>query len=634
MNKWSFTKILIDTSVWTLSGIIAFMLRYEYSLFDIPPSQLWTISIALPIKFFLVYALGHHLASWRYSDISDLKRPLLSISIFTLLYLSAAVLFRNIVVIPLSVPIIEFLLTAVGLFMVRLSARYVLRDRRIQQRKNLTQNSDFKRALIIGAGEAGTLIAKEMDHLKDMKMKPIGYLDDDPIKLGQYIQGLKVLGAIDDLESIIVQYKISQIIIALPSEAGPLIRKIVHQAQKSSVPFLIIPRIFDLINGKFEVKSLRKVQVEDLLRRKPVELENDRINSYIKDKIVLITGAGGSIGSEIVRQIIRFNPAHIILLGRGENSIFEIMRECQSLYPHIKTSAKICNVRDKPSLKNIFNSLKPEVVFHAAAHKHVHLMEENPEQAILNNVGGTFNLTNLALEFGVKYFVNVSSDKAVNPTSVMGASKLLAEYIVQNAAAQASENQFFVSVRFGNVLGSRGSVVPIFQEQIKNGGPVTVTDPLMKRYFMTIPEASQLVLQAGALQINGAVFVLNMGEPVLILDIARDLIRLSGLEPDEDIKIVFTGAKKGEKLFEELLTQEEESSLTRHTSITIAKMNGLPDNFEETLQNLLHYSSSLDKEKLRKLIFEALRKNKKQSSPKLPSKIPSNIVPIFMDLRR
>jgi FlaA1/EpsC-like NDP-sugar epimerase len=319
---------------------------------------------------------------------------------------------------------------------------------------------------------------------------------------------------------------------------------------------------------------------------------------------VLVTGAGGSIGSEIIRQVVRFSPDKVILVGRGENSIFEAMREFNEKFPDVRFEVKICDVRDITTLEDVFKQTRPEVVFHAAAHKHVYLMEQNPAQAILNNVGGTKNLATLSLEYDVKYFVNISTDKAVNPTSIMGASKRIAENVILQAASKAKEDQVFVSVRFGNVLGSRGSVVPIFKSQIAKGGPITITDPDMIRYFMTIPEASQLVLQAAALNMNGAVFVLDMGEPVKIVDMARDLIRLSGLEPDKDVKIVFTGKKEGEKLYEELLTSEEGTEMTQYEKVMIARKNNIIDSFEEKLDRLFDATNTGDKELIKAGIYE------------------------------
>lgn len=607
MNKRIQLKLLIDTSVWFAAGLMAYMLRLEHGLWGLS-REIWMINIyALPLKFLLCYIFGHHRVAWRYAYITDFKGPFFSVMVYTFIYFFVAAAFRDFVFIPLSVPAIEALLAIIGFTIIRVAARYFYRERRTAyNRKN--GSDSFKRVLIVGAGEAGTMIAREMERHAEMRLRPVGYLDDSDYKQKQIIQGLQVFGRIEDLTATVKEKLIDEVIISMPSESGAVIRRVVGEVQKIKIPHRIMPGIYDLISGKVSISQLRKVEVEDLLRRKPVELDTRKIQAYIKNRRVLVTGAGGSIGSEIVRQITRYDPAHITLVGRGENSIFDIMRECEAHFPHIKTDVRICDVRDITSLQMVFNEIKPEVVFHAAAHKHVYLMEENPGQAVLNNIGGTSNVANLALEYHVKYFVNISTDKAVKPSSVMGASKRLAEYIVQQAAAKANSDQVFVSVRFGNVLGSRGSVVPIFRKQIEKGGPVTVTDPRMKRYFMTIPEASQLVLQAGALNINGAVFILDMGEPVLIVDMARDLIRLSGLEPDKDIKIVFTGMKPGEKLFEELMTDEEGTDLTQHAQITMARINGLPENFNSELKNLFDLAINGNKNDIRKAMFAMVSK--------------------------
>jgi FlaA1/EpsC-like NDP-sugar epimerase len=389
----------------------------------------------------------------------------------------------------------------------------------------------------------------------------------------------------------------------MPSETGDVIRRVVDKASSTNARYRIIPPFTDLLSGKVSISQLREVDVEDLLKRKPVSLSTDAIERYIEGRRILVTGAGGSIGSEIIRQISRFNPKHVIFLGRGENSIHQLVREINEFYPNLDYCIRITDVRDYQSLRKIFQNDKPEVIFHAAAHKHVPLMEENPSQAILNNVLGTKNLVELALENEVSHFVNISTDKAVNPTSVMGASKRIAEHIVEWGASEAGESNTFVSVRFGNVLGSRGSVVPIFKDQIKKGGPITVTHPDMIRYFMTIPEASQLVLQAGALNNNGAVFVLDMGEPVNIQQMARDLIRLSGLEPDKDIEIEFSGIREGEKLYEELLTAEEGTDMTQHEKIFMARKTEVLSNLQERIENLHRVALEGDKDQIKSEIY-------------------------------
>jgi FlaA1/EpsC-like NDP-sugar epimerase len=404
------------------------------------------------------------------------------------------------------------------------------------------------------------------------------------------------------MEKSVSQFKIDEILIAMPSESGEVIRRVVDEARKTDAKYRIIPSIYDLISGKVTINQIRNVDVEDLLRRKPVELNSDIIKNYTKDKIILVTGAGGSIGSEIVRQLSRFEPQKVVLLGRGENSIHQLMNEIQYNFSSLNYATEIGDIRDKQTMERLFQKYKPQVVFHAAAHKHVPLMEANPEQAIFNNVCGTQNLVQLAIDFGVTHFVNISTDKAVNPTSVMGATKRISEQIVQWGANQTDNGEVFVSVRFGNVLGSRGSVIPKFKEQIKRGGPISITHPDMVRYFMTIPEASQLVMQAGALNMNGSVFVLDMGEPVSIETMARDLITLSGFEPDKDIEIEYTGMRPGEKLFEELLTAEEGTDMTQHEKIYVAKSLDVLGDISHKLDQLEQVAHDGDHERIKQSI--------------------------------
>jgi FlaA1/EpsC-like NDP-sugar epimerase len=581
-----FQKIVIDTVLWVGATIIAFLLRFEDVFFERFDFIVQVALVLTPIKLGVILVFGHQKISWRHTSVMDLFTPFKSILAFTLFFLIGAFFFDNATLLPLSIPLIDMMVSLVFLALVRLTARLMLKERKIIPYYR-TNDEDKKRIIIAGAGESGTMIANEMLRHPEIGLLPIGFLDDAPNKQKQRILGLPVLGRIGNLRSVVNTKDVDELIIAMPSEDGDVIRRVVNEAQKVKLPSRTIPGLYDLISGKVSINQLRNVEVEDLLRRKPVILDNQKIKSYIHNRVVLVTGAGGSIGSEIVRQVSRFKPSKIVLLGRGENSIHHIYREFLQHYTNIPFDVKITDVRDIVSLEKVFKEMKPDVIFHAAAHKHVTLMELNPDQAILNNIGGTRNLVNLSLEYGVKCFVNISSDKSVNPSSVMGATKRIAEYVVNDAARKASPGQLFVSVRFGNVLGSRGSVVPIFKEQIKNGGPITITHPEMYRYFMTIPEASQLVLQAGALGVNGAVFVLDMGEPVKILDMARDLIRLSGYEPDKDIKIVYTGVQQGEKLFEELLTAEEGTDMTPHNKIFIARKNDNPANLNNLLDGLI-----------------------------------------------
>lgn len=415
------------------------------------------------------------------------------------------------------------------------------------------------------------MMVREMLRHPEAGMVPVGFLDDDPLKRRQRIAGRPVLGRLDQLSTIVRAHNVEEVLIAIPSADSDTVRRVVRLAAEAGVKSRTLPPLHELVSGQVQISQIREIDVEDLLGRDPVRLDSEPIERYVRGRTVLVTGAGGSIGSEIVRQIAPFEPACVLLLGRGENSVYLVDRELGRAHPQIERHALICDVRDEASLRSVFAQFRPDVVFHAAAHKHVPLMERNPEQAVLNNVGGTRNLVELALEYGVERLVNVSTDKAVNPTNVMGASKRVAEMIVSDGARRCGGGCTMVSVRFGNVLGSRGSVIPLFRDQIQRGGPVTVTHPEMVRYFMTIPEAAQLVLQAGALAETGRVYVLDMGAPVRIADLARDLILLSGLEPGRDIEIEYSGARPGEKLFEELLTAEEGTEPSPHEKIFVAR---------------------------------------------------------------
>lgn len=599
-------KIIIDSLIWITVSFAAFYLRFEQSFWEQIDHVVYFAMVAAPIKLLLIVLFKHQNVSWRHTSVMDLGVPLKSVGAFTAIYLTASLVYGNFEILPPSVPVIDAILSLVLLTSVRLAARILLKENKKLPYYNTVAEYSRKRVLIAGAGESGTMIANEMLRHPEIGLTPVGFVDDAPNKQKQKILGLPVLGRVNNLRSVLNKIDVDELIIAMPSEDGDVIRRVVNEAQKVKLPSRTIPGLYDLISGKVSINQLRNVEVEDLLRRKPVILDTQKISNYVQNRVVLVTGAGGSIGSEIIRQISRFRPSRIIMLGRGENSIHSIYREFSQNYSGIPFEARITDVRDIVSLEKVFRETRPEVVFHAAAHKHVTLMELNPSQAILNNVGGTRNMVNMALEYGVKCFVNVSSDKSVNPSSIMGASKRIAEYVVDHAAQNAAPDQCFVSVRFGNVLGSRGSVVPIFKEQIRNGGPITITHPEMVRYFMTIPEASQLVLQAGALNINGAVFVLDMGEPVKIIDMARDLIRLSGFEPDKDIKIVYTGVQQGEKLFEELLTAEEGTDMTQYEKIMIARKNGLPVEYHDLLENLFDAANEGSAERIRDYVKQLI----------------------------
>ena len=427
----------------------------------------------------------------------------------------------------------------------------------------------LKRFLIVGAGNAGEALLREIHRMPVVQYEVIGLIDDDPAKQGSHIHGIPVLGTVDKLPQICKEYNIDEIAIAMPSASHQQLRRVIQVCNGTKIRFRTVPSITDIASGKFSVSQIRDVDIKDLLGREAVQLELESIEAFAKDKVILVTGAGGSIGSEMCRQLSIFKPKLLLLVEQAENPLFYIERELRKSFPDVCMEPIICNITDKIHLDKIFDKYKPQIVIHAAAHKHVPLMELNPAQAIRNNIIGTKTVADAAEKYGVNNFVMISTDKAVNPTSIMGSSKRIAEMYIQDLSRTSKTH--FVTVRFGNVLDSEGSVVPIFKKQIAEGGPVTVTHPEMKRYFMTIPEASQLVLQAATMGKGGEIFVLDMGEPVKIADLARELITLSGFSPEEDIEIQFTHPRPGEKLFEELSIEGEDMQRTRHPKISIWK---------------------------------------------------------------
>lgn len=472
---------------------------------------------------------------------------------------------------PIMVSIISGVLIMVMCEGIR--AFYEILSRKINY-KNESKNITFKNILVIGAGEAGSIVVKEYNAKPRYKKKVVALIDDDKEKIGTCISGVRVLGTCDDLERIVKEKQIKEIIIAIANISDDNLNRILNKCEKTSVQIKIMPGVSEMLDGKFNISKIRDVDVRDLLGRKTVSLDTNGISNYIAGKIVMVTGGGGSIGSEILRQLVRFKPKKLIIFDIYENNAYDIQNELKRKYIDLDLITLIGSVRDKNRLKNVFDKYKPDVVFHAAAHKHVPLMEDSPGEAIKNNVVGTLNTAEIAGQAGASKFVLISTDKAVNPTNVMGASKRLCEMIIQSVNKIYKTD--YVAVRFGNVLGSNGSVVPLFKKQIKEGGPVTLTHKDITRFFMTIPEAAQLVIQAGAFAKGGEIFVLDMGKPVKIYDLAEKLIRLSGYEPNKDIEIKVTGLRPGEKLYEELLMNEEGLKETKHKKIFIGK----PGKFE------------------------------------------------------
>ena len=427
----------------------------------------------------------------------------------------------------------------------------------------------LKRFLIVGAGNAGEALLREVLRMPVTQYDVVGLIDDDSAKQGTHIHGIPILGTVEQLSEICEEHKIEEIAIAMPSASPQQLRRVIQVCEGAKIRFRTVPSITDIASGKLRVSQIRDVDINDLLGREAVKLDTDLIEAFARNKIILVTGAGGSIGSEMCRQLCNFKPKLLLLIEQAENPLFEIERELRKQFPVVRIEAIICNITDKSRVNKVFKEYKPQVVIHAAAHKHVPLMELNAGEAIKNNIVGTQIVADAADNYDATNFIMISTDKAVNPTSIMGSSKRIAEMYVQDLSTTSKTH--FVTVRFGNVLGSDGSVVPIFKKQIAEGGPVTITDPKMKRYFMTIPEASQLILQAAAMGKGGEIFVLDMGKPIEITELAKTLITLSGFRPGEDIKMVFTGPRPGEKLFEELSIEGEDMQRTRHPKISIWK---------------------------------------------------------------
>jgi FlaA1/EpsC-like NDP-sugar epimerase len=589
----SIVLVLIDLMSVSAMPFFALLIRFEGNVDNYYYEQITNLlPIIILARLSMFYFMGLYNRLWRYASIRELLSIISAVTLSSLLLIVYTYLVGS--NLPRSIYLLSWLLNIVIIGGSRLGIRIV--HYLLQQVKG--NKDQFINVLIVGAGDAGAMIAREINHRYCDTKKIIGFIDDSDYKNNQKLFGAKVLGKCHDIAKIVVDYEVTEIIIAMPSVEGNVLRQIVHECKVTKCSVKTLPGIYELIDGKVSVQQLRNIDLEDLLRREPVKLDLEQIASYLAGKRVLVTGAGGSIGSELCRQIVKMSPKTMILLGKGENSIYEIDHELRGKYPELIIEPIIADVRDEQRIHSVFKEFKPQVVFHAGAHKHVPLMEAQPSEAVRNNIFGTKTVAEAADRAGTEIFVMISTDKAVNPTSVMGATKRVAELIIQNISK--TSNTKFVAVRFGNVLGSRGSVIPLFKKQIAQGGPITITHPDMKRYFMTIPEASQLVLQAGALAKGGEVFVLDMGEPVKIVDMASDLIQLSGLEPHKDIKIEFSGLRPGEKLFEELLTAEEGTTSTKHQKIFVANLKKVDE------QKLYHGLTMLKNEISDKRVIEII----------------------------
>ena len=568
MRSYLLPGLLLIVDVITIIGVALISLLIRFDGY-ITSHYLHQMIDALPIMVisYIVMLLSMHLYTriWRYAGMREMVAVLIATTLGAGLFYTGMYVFDK--SLPRSIYLISWILSTGVIGIGRMVLHYIA----MQYGGKQSTDADMVNTLIIGAGDAGATIAREIERYHKRSRKVIGFIDDDESKFNRLMGGVRILGNRHDIPSIVKENKVKEIIIAMPSVTRNEIRNIMEICSPLKCKVNTLPGMYQLLDDEVLVSHLHPVSIEDLLERDEVRLDMDIVEHYIREKVVLITGAGGSIGSEICRQIMRVGPKQLLLLGHGENSIYLINQELKNIYKDGPIIPIIADIRDKQQLDQIFTQYNPQVVFHAAAHKHVPLMEIQPMAAVLNNIYGTRNVADVAGRHGVERFVMISTDKAVNPTSVMGATKRVAEKVI--ISMNDTYDTKYITVRFGNVLGSRGSVIPLFKKQIEAGGPVTVTDPEMTRYFMTIPEASQLVLQAGAMGKGGEVFLLDMGEPVKIIDLARNMIRLSGLEPDKDIHIKITGLRPGEKKYEELLTSEEGTNRTNHTKIFEAPLD-------------------------------------------------------------
>jgi len=581
--------ILAHIVIFMLSLLGSFLLAHNMQF-----KQEWLIKqfpflvgIIILIKLPIFGFFGQYRGWWRYVGISDLTGILRSSLISTLVIVATWFIFilqidvirrnlANVADVANSIFVLDMAITFMLLAGIRMIIRLYYEEFRTVESQRL------KRFLIIGAGNAGEALLREILRMTMAEYEVIGFIDDDPLKKHIHIHGIPVLGTVSELPGICEDRAIEEIAIAMPSATQMQLRHVIQVCKGTKIRFRMIPSITDIASGKLRVSQIRDVDINDLLGRNVIQLDLDLIENFLRNKIICVTGAGGSIGSEMCRQVCQFEPKLLLLIEQAENPLFYIERELRGNFPDVNIAAVICDIADKFRVDEVFSKYKPEVVIHAAAHKHVPLMETNPGESIKNNVVGTMNVANASNQFGISNFVMISTDKAVNPTSLMGSSKRIAEMYIQELNNTSTTH--FVTVRFGNVLGSNGSVVPIFEKQIADGGPVTVTHPDMRRYFMTIPEASQLALQAATMGEGGEIFVLDMGEPVKIVDLARELITLSGFKPDEEIEINFTGLRPGEKLFEELSIEGEDMIQTKHPKIGVWK--NIPMNRQKLLEGI------------------------------------------------
>ena len=593
--------IAIDAFIVNLAGFGALFTRFEFDYFVLVASgfldnfkSLMIFSTAATILIFSLFRL--YSTVWAYAGVGELLRIISACILSVCAEMIYALVFH--IHMPRSYMLMKLLFFIAAVCVIRFANR-------ITRMLTSTTLKKQKRTMLIGAGRSGDVVVREMKNSPYAENKIVCIIDDDKMKQGRFLNGIKVVGGRDRIVESCEKYKVDEIIVAMPTATALQKREIINICQKTDCQILTLPGIYQLANGEVDIQKIRKVDVEDLLGRDSIKINLDEISGYIKDKTVLVTGGGGSIGSELCRQISKYAPKELIIFDIYENNAYQIQQELKRSYPGLNLTVLIGSVRDKERVNDLFEKYRPNLVFHAAAHKHVPLMEDSPAEAIKNNVFGTFNVATAASEFGAEKMVLISTDKAVNPTNVMGASKRICELIIE--MMNDSSDTDFVAVRFGNVLGSNGSVIPLFKKQIEHGGPVTVTHKDIIRYFMTIPEAVSLVLQAGFYAKGGEIFVLDMGDPVRIDDLARNMIKLSGFEPDVDIKIEYTGLRPGEKLFEELLLNTEGIEKTPNDLIFIGHPSEVPR--QELLSHLevLKNAEKLTQKELRKEIHSVVK---------------------------
>ena len=592
-NPNFYLMVITDVLLFTIALYLSYFFRFDFNFANINFEQIGDLLFwILPLKVFIFFTIGLYRGMWRYTSVKDFWLLIQACFIATVLIMVIILTISRFSGYSRSIFFIDGIFTFVLTGGVRMAIRSffaMFGNQALNVSSSLL--SKTTRVLIVGAGDAGEKILREINDNYKLNYEVVGLIDDDEQKQGRTIHGVRVLGPVDRLPKILKRETIHQILIAVPSASGDRIRRIVETCQQCNLDYKILPGIGDLIDGRVSVKLLRDISYEDLLGRSPVQLNVRDIRNYLDDKTILITGCGGSIGSELCRQVVKYQPHRLILLDSSESNLFNIQMEIINEHFFRYCEAILGHVQDEALMNNIFEKHKPEVVFHAAAYKHVPMMEKNPWQAVLNNIMGSRVAMEMAIKHHVERFVLVSTDKAVRPTNVMGASKRVTELIMQ---CQQGNGTRFMAVRFGNVIGSSGSVIPLFRRQIEQGGPVTVTHPEINRFFMTIPEAAQMILQAGTMGEGGEIFILRMGTPIKIAEMARDLIRLSGKEPDVDIKIVFTGLREGEKLYEELITVGEDIMPTSHKKVMVLQSNGFINGAKNSEEAKIYLYNKLD----------------------------------------